>query len=69
MIETFDSLASMSLFRGSGGVAGGISEALVSTQMGLAVAIPGMLVGRLLDRRATRIRDTLDQLAQTGGAP
>lgn len=62
MIETFDSLTSMSLFRGSGGVAGGISEALVSTQMGLSVAIPGLLVGRLLDRRANRLRASLDAL-------
>ncbi|MEZ4323023.1 MAG: MotA/TolQ/ExbB proton channel family protein [Myxococcota bacterium] len=64
MIETFDSLATMSLFRGSGGVAGGISEALVSTQMGLAVAIPGLLAGRLLDRRAERIREELDGLVE-----
>ena len=62
MIETFDSLTSMSLFRGSGGVAGGISAALVSTQMGLSVAIPGLLVGRLLDRRASRLRASLDAL-------
>ena len=72
MIETFDSLASMSLFRGSGGVAGGISEALVSTQMGLAVAIPGLLAGRLLDRKATRFTEELDALvegfADPGGA-
>ena len=48
MIETFDSLGSMSLFSQSGGVAGGISQALISTQMGLAVAIPGLLAGRIL---------------------
>ncbi len=66
MIETFDSLASMSLFRGSGGVAGGISEALVSTQMGLAVAIPGLIAGRLLDRKATRFREELDGLVDQG---
>ena len=52
MIETFDALGDMSLFSQSGGIAGGIAQALVTTQMGLAVAIPGLVVGRLLDRRA-----------------
>ena len=51
MIETFDSLGDMSLFSQSGGIAGGISQALFTTQMGLAVAIPGLLVGRVLDQR------------------
>ena len=60
MIETFDALTSMSLFRGSGGVAGGISEALVSTQMGLTVAIPGLLAGRLLDAMQSRREEELD---------
>jgi biopolymer transport protein ExbB len=62
MIETFDALTTMSLYRGSGGIAGGISEALVSTQMGLAVAIPGLLAGRLLDRRQAALEAELDQL-------
>ncbi|NOZ85204.1 MAG: MotA/TolQ/ExbB proton channel family protein [Deltaproteobacteria bacterium] len=51
MIETFYSLTAMELFTQSGGVAGGIAEALISTQMGLIVAIPGVIVGRLLDRK------------------
>lgn len=52
MIETFDSLGEMSLFSGrSGGVAGGIGRALVSTQIGLLVAVPGLLLGRMLNRR------------------
>ena len=46
MIETFDSMREMSLFTQSGGIAGGISQALFTTQMGLAVAIPGLLAGR-----------------------
>ncbi len=53
MIETFDSLGDMSLFSQSGGIAGGISQALFTTQMGLAVALPGLLAGRILDRRQT----------------
>lgn len=51
MIETFDSLADMALFSASGGIAGGISQALFTTQMGLVVAVPGVVIGRLLDRR------------------
>ena len=69
MIETFDSLGDMSLFSQSGGIAGGISEALFSTQMGLCVAIPGLIVGRLLDRRQRRFEEELDQIkALLGGA-
>jgi biopolymer transport protein ExbB len=64
MIETFESLGDMALFAQSGGVAGGISAALISTQMGLAVAIPGMFVGRLLERREERLRSELDELEQ-----
>jgi len=62
MIETFDGLATMSLHSGSGGIAGGISAALVSTQMGLAVAIPGLIAGRMLNRRAERMHGQLDAL-------
>ena len=64
MIETFDSLASMSLFSQSGGIAGGISVALISTQMGLAVAIPGLVVGRILDRKQQRLAAELDELEE-----
>ena len=51
MIETFDSLGDMSLYSQSGGIAGGISQALFTTQMGLAVAVPGLVVGRILERK------------------
>jgi biopolymer transport protein ExbB len=62
MIETFASLSERVLFAQSGGVAGGISVALVSTQMGLFVAIPGLLAGRWLDRREQRLDTELEQL-------
>lgn len=64
MIETFDALGSMELFSQSGGIAGGISQALISTQMGLAVAIPGLLVGRLLRRRQVERGLELEQLKE-----
>jgi len=62
MIETFESLGDMSLFSQSGGIAGGISQALFTTQMGLAVAVPGVVIGKLLDRRQHRIEDELQKL-------
>jgi biopolymer transport protein ExbB len=64
MIETFASLGEMKLFTQGGGVAGGIGEALLTTQMGLAVSIPGVIVGRLLDRRQAQLEDELSQLAE-----
>ncbi len=70
MVETFSSLTAMELFAQSGGVAGGISEALISTQMGLFVAIPGVIVGRLLDRKEealkVEVRRAREQLVQVG---
>lgn len=64
MITTFDALATMTMFSRSGGIAGGISEALVSTQVGLTVAIPGAIATRLMDQRAARRREQLDELEQ-----
>lgn len=60
MIETFDSLADMSLFTQSGGIAGGISQALITTQMGLAVAIPGLIIGRLLEKRQAGLLNDME---------
>lgn len=62
MIETFDSLGDMSLYTQSGGIAGGISQALFSTQMGLAVAIPGLIVNGVLTRRQKDIELELAQV-------
>lgn len=64
MIETFDALGDGSLFSQSGGIAGGISQALISTQMGLAVAIPGLIVGRALTRRQRALESDLDHLEE-----
>ncbi|MDZ4728761.1 MAG: MotA/TolQ/ExbB proton channel family protein [Xanthomonadales bacterium] len=62
MIETFDSLGNMSLFSQSGGIAGGISQALITTQMGLAVAIPGLIVNGALHRKQLDIELELAQM-------
>lgn len=62
MIETFDSIGEMTLFAQSGGIAGGISQALFTTQMGLCVAVPGIVIGRLLDRRQLRLEQELEQI-------
>jgi biopolymer transport protein ExbB len=58
MIETFDSLGSMQI----GGIGAGIGEAMISTQMGLVVAVPGLLMGALLERRHAQIDDALDAI-------
>ncbi len=62
MIETFDSLTDMELFSQTGGIAGGISQALVTTQFGLAVAIPGLLINGYLNRKKSRIEIDLAQI-------
>ena len=64
MMETFAGLGDMSLFEQSGGIAGGISEALISTQMGLAVATPGLIIGRFLQRRESALLVELRQAAK-----
>lgn len=58
MMATFEV---MSLF-GTGnarGMAGGISEALITTQTGLIVAIPGLYMKNFLDRRAQALHRRL----------
>ena len=62
MIETFDSLQDMTLHSASGGIAGGISQALITTQLGLTIAIPGLLINVFLDKRKERIERELNQL-------
>lgn len=51
MIETFDSLQSQAMYTQAGGIAAGISQALITTQMGLLVAIPGLFISRTLDKK------------------
>ena len=62
MIETFDSLADAALFSQSGGIAGGISQAMFTTQLGLVVAVPGLIIGNILQRKADKMIMDLEQI-------
>ena len=62
MIETFKGLGQMSLYTQSGGIAGGIAEALLTTQVGLIVAAPATIASRLLERKADKIRSEIIEL-------
>lgn len=62
MIETFESLGDMTLFSQSGGIAAGIATALFTTQLGLVVAVPGVILKSLLDRRQQQIEHDLAQI-------
>ena len=64
MIETFSSLSDSSLFSASGGIAGGISQALVTTQMGLIVAVPGIFLSRYLKYLEKKTHSDLLQLGE-----
>jgi biopolymer transport protein ExbB len=56
MIATFDVLSVFGTGN-SKAMAGGISEALVTTQTGLLVAIPGLYMKHFLGRRATTLQE------------
>lgn len=61
MIQTFDVIS----IYGTGNakaMAGGISVALITTEAGLLVAIPGLFLSGLLARRARRLRNRLDEI-------
>ncbi|MFW6251320.1 MAG: MotA/TolQ/ExbB proton channel family protein [Alkalispirochaetaceae bacterium] len=62
MIEMFQSLGDQTFFSQSGGVANGISQALFTTQFGLVVAVPGMIAGRLMDRRENQMSAEVEQI-------
>lgn len=61
MVATFDIIS----YFGTGNpkaMAGGISEALISTQTGLLVAIPGLYMGNFLNRRAENLKHRVASL-------
>lgn len=58
MMKTFDVISGF----GTGkALAGGISEALITTQTGLVAAIPGLYMSVFLKKRASGLENTLDK--------
>jgi biopolymer transport protein ExbB len=64
MIETFD-VISMFGTGNARAMAGGISVALITTQAGLLVAIPGLLMSNRLGRMSSHLKTTLDEAVAT----
>lgn len=62
MIELFDSLGTGTFQAQEGGIAGGIAQALLTTELGLTIAIPGFFASRVLERREANLRGQLEQL-------
>lgn len=62
MIETFDALQSSSMFAQGTSISGGISKALFTTELGLVVAVPGLILGRILDKKADRFELEFEQM-------
>lgn len=65
MIETFDALTSGSMFAQGASISGGISKALFTTELGLVVAVPGLILGRVLDKKELRFALEFEQIADT----
>lgn len=62
MIETFDALQNSSMFSQGTSISGGISKALFTTELGLVVAVPGLILGRVLDKQAERYELEFEQI-------
>lgn len=63
MIETFDALQSSAMFSQGNSISGGISKALFTTELGLVVAVPGLIFGKILDRQEERYELEFEQIA------
>ena len=66
MIETFQVISRFGTGNAKA-MAGGISVALVTTQTGLLVAIPGLFLSGVLMRRARQLRTRLDEISTVLG--
>ncbi len=71
MVETFKSLQFMEFISKSGGISGGISQALTTTQMGIGIATPALIVSKILDSKereqATDLKKIFNSLMQDTG--
>ncbi len=65
MIETFDALTTGSMFSQGASISGGISKALFTTELGLVVAVPGLILGKILDKKEERFALEFEQIADT----
>jgi biopolymer transport protein ExbB len=59
MIDTFEAVAQFGTGNAKA-LASGISEAMITTQTGLMVAVPGMVAGYILRRKASKIWGRLE---------
>jgi len=62
MIETFDALQSSSMFAQGNSISGGISKALFTTELGLVVAVPGLILGKILDKQEEKFELEFEQI-------
>ena len=67
MVKTFESLSDRSGGKSMEGLAHGISEVLVATESGLAVAIPALLLVFLCHRNMSQILQQLNRSTPAGG--
>lgn len=61
MIETFDSLSVVATSTGSG-IAGGISKALLTTQIGIVISVPSILAYRYMLNEAKSVLEHMEVL-------
>lgn len=62
MITMFASLVDGGFYSPSGGIALGVSKALYTTEIGLVIAIPGIIIGGLLDSKQRKLQFELFEL-------
>ena len=62
MIETFDALQTSAMFSQGTSISGGISKALFTTELGLIVAVPGLIAGKSLDRLQRQLTLEFEQI-------
>jgi biopolymer transport protein ExbB len=62
MIETFDALQNNVMFSQGDSISGGISKALFTTELGLIVAVPGLIIGRSLEKQQRRLVMEFEQI-------